>query len=138
MSVFSSVTNFVKDHAKTIGVVASTVTAFAATAVSVNKAIVKVDEVKKEYEEHIKVVEMVLANEDIPEEKYSKEDAENDIRIITTQKTAKTFLAFVPTLFIVGFSALANCVIKPPYILIGSISGGTIGFIGRKIINSHS
>ena len=81
---------------------------------------------------------MVLANEDIPEEKYSKEDAENDIRIITTQKVAKTCFAFVPTLFIVGFSALANCFIKPPYILIGSISGGTIGFVGRKLINSHS
>ena len=40
MSKISNILGFVKSHAKTIGIVASSATAFAATAVSVNKAVV--------------------------------------------------------------------------------------------------
>lgn len=138
MSAFSNITGFVKNHAKTIGVVASSAVAFAATAVSVNKAVVKVDEVKKEYENHIKDVEMVLQNDDIPEEKYSQEDAENDIRILKTQRVVKTVLAFTPTISIVMASVIANCMLKTPFILIGSILGGTIGMISKQLVNSNS
>lgn len=128
MSAFSNIVGFVKSHAKTIGIVASSATAFAATAVSVNKAVVKVDEVKKEYEDHINDVETVLANENIPESKYSQEDAENDIRILTTQRIVKSITAFLPTAILVGASAAATCAFKTPFVIVGSVLGGSIGF----------
>lgn len=128
MSKISNILGFVKSHAKTIGIVASSATAFAATAVSVNKAVVKVDEVKKEYEDHINDVETVLADENIPESKYSQEDAENDIQIITTQRIVKSVTAFLPTAVLVGISAAATCAFKSPFVIISSILGGSIGF----------
>ncbi len=128
MSAFSNIVGFVKSHAKTIGVVASSATAFVATAVSVNKAVVKVDEVKKEYEDHINDVETVLADENIPESKYSQEDAENDIQIITTQRIVKSITAFLPTALLVGISAATTCAFKTPFVVISSVLGGSIGF----------
>lgn len=133
MSVFSNIVGFVKDNAKAIGVVAASVTAFAATAASVDKAIVKVDEIKKEYENHIKNVETVLEDENIPEEKYSQEDAENDIRILKTQRIVKTIRAFVPATIIVGIGIIGDCMLKTHYILASSIIGGSITFAYKTV-----
>lgn len=138
MSKISNIVGFVKSHAKTIGIVASSATAFAATAISVNKAIVKVDEVKKEYEDHIKDVETVLANENIPESKYSQEDAENDIRILKTQRVVSSISAFLPTAAIIGGSVIANCVLGAPIIFISSVLGGTAGAMYRSFKNPNT
>ena len=73
-------------------------------------------------------METVLADENIPESKYSQEDAENDIQIITTQRIVKSVTAFLPTAVLVGISAAATCAFKSPFVIISSILGGSIGF----------
>lgn len=138
MSKISNIVGFVKDHAKTIGIVASSATAFVATAVSVNKAVVKVDEIKKEYENHINDVEMVLADENIPEDKYSQEDAENDIRILKTQRVVNSVVSFLPAVAIVGGSAIANCALGAPIVLVSSMLGGTAGAMYRSFKNPNT
>lgn len=138
MSKFSNIVNFVKGHAKEIGIVASSAAAFAATAVSVSKVVVKVDEVKKEYEKHVEDVKIVLADENIPESKYSQEDAENDIRILKTQRIVNSVSAFLPTAAVIGGSFVVNCALGTPIIVISAMLGGTAGAMYKSLKNPNT
>lgn len=123
MSKLSNIVGFVKNNAKTIGVAAASVTAFAAAAVCANKAMTKVEKIKEEYENHIKDIEDTLVNEDIPETTYSKEDGANDAHIFKTQAIVKGVKAFIPTTSIL----IAGCVSAKVFGVSNGLMAGIIG-----------
>lgn len=127
MSAFSNIVGFVKNHGKAIGVVAASATAFAATAVCTSKAITKVDMIKKEQNERLQEVKEVLDDPNIPESKYSHEDAANDTRIIKGQAIVKSVKSFVPVISIIGGSIVASKIFDTPIVFIASMLGGTAG-----------
>lgn len=125
----TNVFGFIKKNAKTISMVTTSVTVFAAAAICANKSLTKVDKIKKEYESNIKDVEEVLSNDSIPEEKYSHEDAENDIRIFKTQKAVKTMTAFLPVIGVFSLGGISSRVLKCPEIFMCAIYGTVAGLL---------
>lgn len=130
MSKFSSIASFAKDHAAVIETVAG-IALFTVTAVCAAKTRTKVEEIRVEYEENVKLVKDVLADENIPESKYSEEDAENDIRIFKAKAIVKGVTVSIPTAGLVGAgfvgARISNNLYIPLFGMMGAAVGNTIG-----------
>ena len=123
----ANIVNFVKDNAKTIGAVAISAATFTAAAVCAEKVVTKLDIIKEEHKKRMQEIEEVLADESIPAETYTEEDAANDAHILKTQAVVNGAKAFLPSMIVIGSGIVAGKALNSIYIPVAAAAGSAVG-----------
>lgn len=101
----AGISSLIKTHKKEIaGIVLSGIAIVAGVKIG-RKVEAKYKAVEKERKDQLDKVEEVLNNDDISEDVYSEEDAENDKRIINAKASIKSLGLYLPSTILVGSGA---------------------------------